>query len=173
MIFLTPDQSHQVLEREYVALDIDNKTWIYWNSQDQNKETILSLIKDLLAQEQNAEISPINEYMRHTLKAFAFFVSQTINASGKNRVGIDIGEPVIDEEIMIGGLNYILILRDSGQIQLFTSDSDKVVARPLLRQFLKEHNIEENSKCPTTRCYGKQVLEYIEHQKKLSMAIES
>ena len=71
VIFLTPKQKNKGLEEEFNNLNINNKSWLYWNSYDDNKNTIVGLIQNILRQEQEALISPINEYMRHTLKAFA------------------------------------------------------------------------------------------------------
>ncbi|WP_428088245.1 hypothetical protein [Candidatus Thioglobus sp.] len=101
--------------------------------------------------------------MRHTLKAFAYYIIKTIDiSSGKNRVGEDIGEIKKKKEIQIEKQIYTIILRDSGQIQLFNQDGDKIQARPLLRAFLKENNIQEKNNCLTTRCFGKQIFDYFD-----------
>lgn len=167
VIFLTPDLNHENLKAEFENLNIgDNKVWLYWNSSDENKNTIVKLIQSILDLEQKAQISPINEYMRHTLKAFAYFVNQTIYLSlGKNRVGEDIGEIKYQKHIIINTEQYEIILRNSGQIQLLNGDGEKVQARPLLIKFLEEHRLPVNPKCPTTRCYGKQVFDFLANQK--------
>lgn len=162
VIFLTPDLNHKILEEEFNSLEIDQKAWVYWNSSNNDIDTVVKLIQSILDREQKAEISPINEYMRHTFKAFAYFVNQTFDKSSlKNRVGEDIGNIKDEKTINIEGKGYIITLRDSGQIQLLNQDGDKVQARSLLRKYLKENNIEENEKCPTTRCYGKQIFDYL------------
>lgn len=163
VIFLTPDLNHENLKAEFENLNIgDNNVWLYWNSSDENKNTIVKLIQSILDLEQKAQISPINEYMRHTLKAFAYFVNQTIYLSlGKNRVGEDIGEIKYQKHIIINTEQYEIILRNSGQIQLLNGDGEKVQARPLLIKFLEEHRLPVNPKCPTTRCYGKQVFDFL------------
>lgn len=162
VIFLTPDLNHENLKAEFENLNIgDNKVWLYWNSSDENKNTIVKLIQSILDLEQNAQISPINEYMRHTLKAFAYFVNQTINTNNSNG---NKGEIAGKNGIQINNKEYTIILRDSGQIQLLNEYGDKVPARPLLRKFLEEKNIQENPKCPTTRCYGKQVFDFLTNQ---------
>ena len=102
--------------------------------------------------------------MRHTLKAFTYYIIKTIDiSSGKNRVDEDIGEVKKKKEIQIQNTTYTILLRDSGQIQLFNGDGDKIPARPLLRIFLQENNIEEKNNCLTTRCFGKQIFDYLEH----------
>ena len=163
IIFLTPSQKHKGLNKEFDNLKSDNKVWIYWNSDDE-ATTIVKLIQNILELEQKAEISPINEYIKHTLKAFTYFINRTINIrNGKNRVGEDIGDIKQEKEIRISDKLYTIILRDSGQIQLLDEDGEKVPARPLLRKFLKENNINENDKCTTTRCFGNQIFKYLEN----------
>jgi hypothetical protein len=166
VIFLTPKVKNKVLDDEFNNLNIENKVWLYWNSENTDITTIVNLIQNILSLEQIAKISPINEYMRHTLKAFTHFIIKTIQIStGKNRVGEDIGEVKLKENILINNDNYLLILRDSGQIQLLNSDGDKVQARPLLRAFLAENNISEKDNCQNTRCFGKQIFEYLDNLK--------
>lgn len=162
VIFLTPDLNHKILEEEFNSLEIDQKAWVYWNSSNNDIDTVVKLIQSILDREQKAEISPINEYMRHTFKAFAYFVNQTFDKSSlKNRVGEDIGNIKDEKTINIEGKGYIITLRDSGQIQLLNQDGDKVQARPLLRKYLKENNIEEKANCQTTRYFGKQIFDFL------------
>lgn len=166
VIFLTPKVKNKILDEEFNNLDTENKVWLYWNSENDDVMTIVNLIQNILSLEQIAKISPINEYMRHTLKAFTHYIIKTIQISnGKNRVGEDIGEVKSKENISINNDNYLLILRDSGQIQLLNSDGDKVQARPLLRTFLSENNIPEKSNCKNTRCFGKQIFEHLDSLK--------
>jgi hypothetical protein len=127
---------------------------------------MVGLIRQILQQEHEASISPINEYMRHTLKAFAYYIQQAINTSiGKNRVGVDLGEVKQKKKIGIDDENYTIVLRDSGQIQLFDSSGDKVVARPRLIEFLKEKNISVDEAKENTRTLGKKVFDYLAKEK--------
>jgi len=66
-------------QEEFYNLKTDKKTWIYWNSSLEDKNTVVRIIQSILTQEQNSEISPINEYMRHTFKAFSYFVNKTLD----------------------------------------------------------------------------------------------
>ena len=163
VIFLTPAVQSKNLEQEFQGLtETTNKVWLYWNSELDNELSIVGIIQSLLAQENQAKISPINEYMRHTLKAFAYFINESIiKSSSKNRLGEDIGDPSKESIIKIGNDTYRILLRDSGQIQLFDEYGEKVIARPLLRKFLEENNIPENDKCQTTRCFGKQIFDFM------------
>jgi len=70
------------------------------------------------------------------------FIIKTIQiSSGKNRIGEDIGQVKLKENISINNNMYLLLLKDSGQIQLLNSDGDKVQARSLLIEFLNEKKI--------------------------------
>jgi len=163
VIFLTPESNNKTLAEEYSQLETSNKVWIRWNNNDGSNQTIVSLIKEILELEQSAQISPINEYMRHTFKAFAYYINQTMNKSSiKNRFG-NIGEIVQEETISIHGASYEIVLRNSGQIQLFDEDSEKVQARPLLKQYIKENNITNkyDDAKGTTRQYGKLIFDYL------------
>lgn len=164
IIFITP-KPNKPLTDEFNNLDTINKTWLYWNNQDTNQTTIVTLIQEILKQEQLALISPINEYMRHTLKSFTYYIIKTIDiSSGKNRVGEDIGEVKKKREIQIQNTTYTILLRDSSQIQLFNEDGDKITAKPLLRVYFQENNLTEKYNNQNTRQYGQQIFEYLENE---------
>ena len=166
VIFLTP-KPNKGLQDEFNNLNTKNKVWLYWNNEDTENTTIVTLIQNILKLEQEAKISPINEYMRHTLKAFTCFIVKTIDiSSGKNRVGEDIGEIKNTAEIEIEKQSYVLVLRDSTQIQLFDVNGDKIPARSLLRKYLADINIAEKyGEGTNTRQLGKQIFEHLEsHQ---------
>ena len=161
VIFITPDSNNKILEEEFSNLKTDKKTWIYWNSSLADKNTVVRIIQNILTQEQNAEISPINEYIRHTFKAFAYFVNKTLDSSpNKFRFGENIGEIEKEITLEIDNKLYKLILRDSGQIQLFDENDIKVVAKPLLKKYLEKYKIEITDK-KTTRRYGQKVFEIL------------
>ena len=161
VVFITPHTNNKILEEEFDNLKTDKKTWIYWNSSLDDKNTVVGIIQNILSQEQNAEISPINEYMRHTFKAFAYFVNKTLNSSpSKYRYGEDIGEIKKEANVEIDNKIYRLILRDSGQIQLFDENDINVIARPLLKKYL-EINEEEITGKETTRQYGQKIFEIL------------
>jgi len=46
-----------------------------------DKDTIVKTVQNILTQEQNGEISPINEYIRHILKAFVYFINKTLSSN--------------------------------------------------------------------------------------------
>lgn len=166
VIFLTPKVKSKSIEEEFEKLDTSNKVWLYWNSEETGISTVVKLIQKILLQEQSAEISPINEYMRHTLKAFTHYVIETIDiGTGKTRAGEDIGEIKLQTQININNHPYVIKLRDSGQVQLFDENGDKIQARPLLIKFLEENRIPLKGKCSNTRCIGKQIFDYLEKKR--------
>lgn len=158
VIFLTPNLNHKGLKEEFNNLDVKNKAWLYWNSHDLNAVTVVKLIQNILESELKAEIPPINEYLRHTLKAFSYYITKTINHV---KTSEDNSEVRAKNIITIQGLEYMILLRKSGQIQLFDSEGDKVQARPLLRQYLCENNLTERDNCQTTRCFGNQIMKHL------------
>ena len=149
------------MKDEFDNLKTDKKIWINWNSSLEDKNTVVRIIQSILTQEQNAEISPINEYMRHTFKAFAYFVNKTLDTSvNKFRFGEDIGEIEKEISLEIDNKLYKLILRDSGQIQLFDENDIKVVAKPLLKNYLEKNKIIITDK-KSTRWYGQKVFKIL------------
>lgn len=118
VIFLTPSLTNKGLTDEFDNLRTPNKTWMFWDGKD---TSLVKLIQTILDQESRGEISPINDYMRHTLKAFTHYVIKTISVvKGKNRVGEDIGEVKQRTEIKIGNNEFTVIRRDSGHFNLLT-----------------------------------------------------
>ena len=70
IVFLVPSEEGKRVKNEFNNLtvkDQDKKILITWTD-------IYNDIQDILKKEQNCEISPFNEYVRHTLKAFSVFI---------------------------------------------------------------------------------------------------
>jgi len=162
VIFLTPKTENQAITNEYSSLDIQDKSWLYWYSQNPENLTIVKLIQEMLISEQKAEISPINEYIRHTLKAFAHFISYHVGEN-KTRIYEDLGEINNKIQINLDSEEYTVIKRESGQIQIFDTEEKQLEARPILRQYIESID-ELNNKAKeisirrlfglTTRDYG-------------------
>lgn len=162
VIFLTPNIDNIKLNSEFENLETENKTRIFWTG----TESIVSIIQSMLELEAKADISPINEYTRHTIKAFIYFIHQTLSPSLANRVGMDIGDIKQQEIIKIDNEDYLLILRDSGQIQLFNNQDEQIIARPLLRKYIRENLKIHDDISRNTRYYGKQIIDYISTSKR-------
>lgn len=169
MIFLTPATRRQTIIKEYENLKLNNpnhlKTWLNWNN---GKESIINILKNVLIKESEGDINPINEYTRHTIKAFILFLNNTIKSKKSKgyRFGEDIGEIVDSIEVKLKGKDqkYKIIRRDSQQIQVF-KDNEKVTAKPILRKIIKERNLDIPLSGINTRTMGRKVLKEIRRYK--------
>ena len=71
IVFLIPEGQSELIETAYNNLKVknpDKKFKITWTE-------IAKDIQDILEKEQKCEISPLGEYLRHTLKAFSAFIT--------------------------------------------------------------------------------------------------
>lgn len=171
IIFLTPFSNNIQLEREYENLVIPNnsrnhnKCWIFWNN---HNNALINLFKSLLEKELKAEINPINEYLRHTLKAFIKFASELTESNRTIRFGKDIGDIVEKKDIEIDREIYTIIRRNSQQIQV-TKNGEKVIAKEILRKIINKYNLDisdDDTYSLTTRQLGKSILEKLNMQSK-------
>lgn len=166
VIFLTPSGNNIGLSDEFNSLSLtraeDSKHWFKWDGES----SISSMIREILTKESNADISPINDYVKHTLKAFARHIDTSIAPNPRNILrGEDLGDIIDETEITIGSQHYRIIRRDSTQIQLINLQTgEKVVAKPLLRQFIKEKALgisESDTYILNTRQLGKRIFDMI------------
>jgi hypothetical protein len=70
IVFLVPTEQGKLIDAEYANLKVkglDKQTKVTW-------QEITDDIQDILKREENCEISPLSEYLRHTLKAFSVFI---------------------------------------------------------------------------------------------------
>lgn len=176
-VYLTPDSDHSLLVDEFSQLqasmnDRDVSAWVKWTGCDSREHMIVGVVQKVLHLESCGEIDPINEYIRHTLKAFVRFLDQAVVVRTRNtsqmspRFGEDIGEVVDEVEVTLNdGKQYRILRRDSQQIQVFNLDSgDKEVAKPILRKVMKENGIPnpedfQPEKKNTTRTIGRYLLD--------------
>ncbi len=175
IIFLTPNSKASGLTQEFEKLNIKkkkshSKQWIYW-SENKGEGGLVSIIRDILALEIQGAINPINEYMRHTLKAFIIHATSITDIQSQKtmRTGEDIGE-IIDEATIKtkDGNKYRVTRRDSTQIQVYNHNSgDKEVARHILAKYIDENNIEINHKKYNTRSIGKKFFEWHKKNNKI------
>jgi len=162
IIFLTPSSNRKSLKSEFHNLDLKNsnhvKCWIRWNEKE---NSIIKILKKILRKESEGEINPINEYTRHTIKAFILFLNATVTSTSDRtyRFGEDIGEIVESIEVNLnGGKRYRIVRRDSQQIQVF-EDEEKVTAKPILRSVIKSKNLDVPLSGINTRTMGRKVIE--------------
>nr|MBF0223551.1 PD-(D/E)XK nuclease family protein [Desulfobulbaceae bacterium] len=168
IVFLTPNVSHRHLHAEFNDLELQNKGhkkyWIHWSSCD---NCISKILQELLKLEMAGEINPINEYMRHTLKAFIRHSSLTTEPSTQKpmRTSEDIGEILEETEIKTKSGEYRVVKRDSTQIQVFNIETgDKEVARHILAEYIDENNIGIQHEKYNTRIIGKKFFERLKRQ---------
>lgn len=170
MIFLTPGFATEKYEKEYNELNqellgVHKKVWINWYNENDN--CITKIITNLLKDEGNAEIDPINEYIRHTLKAFVRHIIETTTVTISKKLGSkdDIEENIRESvEINIENKNYIIEMYESGTIRVFNLENQEYeVAKPLLRKIIEEKKLNVNLELATgnqknTRQLGKDVI---------------
>jgi hypothetical protein len=166
MIFITPEENKEHYKEQFDRLKVKSnhyKTWIFWRSQNGG---ILNTLVNVLEKEAIGEINPINECLRHTIKAFvshirARLLTQEIN----NRAsGEDIGQ--IIEEIFHttkDGTTYRIVLRNSTQIQVYHKD-EKLVAKQVLRKIIEDSSLNIPTKGINTRTMGKKVIQSLKNK---------
>lgn len=164
MIFLTPTPASQALLDEFSSLTVRNghhKAWLHWNGEE---ASILTILQDILAMELKGDITPINEYMRHTLKAFTLHVRSIVNSGGRG--GVDLGD-VVDEvdALMTNGETYRIVRRNSHQIQVYAGD-EKVMAKEILRRIITERSLDVPLTGLNTRRMGKKVIDILKQSKR-------
>lgn len=162
IVFLTPKLNNVALTVEFSNLKVDARRQhyakhIYWEAPEGG---VLSILRSIMGREMLGEINPINEYMRHTLKAFIRYASllTEFGMASSARAGGDIGE-VIDEDFITlkNGRSYRVVMRDSTQIQVFdTETGDKKAARNILAEFINENGLPIQHDKLNTRGIGKQ-----------------
>ncbi len=160
MVFITPEENRKHYQEEYDQLTVRNnhsKSWLHWHGKE---DGILNIFEGILKKDAIGEISPINEYLRHTIKAFISHVKSRLlkEISTQRYHGEDIGQIV--EEVICktnDGSEYRIVLRDSTQIQIFR-DNEKMVAKEILRKIIRERSLDVPTENINTRVMGRKVL---------------
>lgn len=165
-VFVTPASNNALLQAEFDGLKISNKRHakyrLYWHS---NGGGVVSMIREVLSQEASVKINPINDYIRHTLKAFVMHCVSAADAMQKKamRVGEDIGEITDEVEIKTRSGRFRVVRRDSTQIQAFNLDEgEKAVARHVIAQYIDENKMGIAHGKYNTRMLGKKFFEQLE-----------
>ena len=164
-VFLTPESNNPQLHAEFNNLILTNnkhaKYWLHWSS---SGKCVVSITRDILSLESTGQINPINEYIRHTLKAFAMHCATTTDLFRQKtmRSGEDIGEIVDETKIETASGRYRVVLRNSTQVQVFNLETgDKEVARHVLAEYIDEHELDIPHQNYNTRTIGKKFFERI------------
>jgi uncharacterized membrane protein len=120
IVFLVPDEMHPNIVKEYKALESK-----YQNCDDRfkiiNWDVICNIIKYIIEQDSKCEINPIDDYLRHTLKALSTFIDDDFSGYYFENVKIygnmnplSEGRKTLDEihrdgSIKFVGVNYGII----------------------------------------------------------------
>ncbi|CAN7776039.1 PD-(D/E)XK nuclease family protein [Caballeronia sp. LjRoot31] len=177
VVFLTPPGDARVLQTEFDTLQLDasganTKVWLRWRgvADPSVPRTVVDLIRELLRREASAEIEPVTDYTRHTLKAFVQFLERVIQSSAPT---IRVADPEADDvlmqrEVSLDGVRYLIVRYRSDAIKVFDLDSDsELAAHPLLRKVNGAYRLEiplERSpgKPINTRQLGRKVLDALD-----------
>jgi hypothetical protein len=161
-VFITPENDNRgKLKESYDYLENmrfnDEKFWITWD----NKNGIISLLTELLSEENMGKINPLNEYLKHTIKAFIKYMTDIINEKSVNkkiRVGEDIGDVIEEINYNLNEEELVIIMRKSGQIQVY-KENEKVTAKEYLRKIIDKEDLQIEKVNINTRMMGKKVID--------------
>lgn len=174
MVFLTPSNKHKGLSEEYKMLDEDTldphkKSWLFWSDETGMDNTVVGLIRDILKKESEAEIPPMMEYLRHTLKAFVLhLLESSIERSVSPGYGID---KVVFLKTSEG--KYRIERYENSTIRVVNIETQKYEsAKPLLKKIIEEKKLGVDLSYSTgseknTRALGKEVMEELIKQGKI------
>jgi hypothetical protein len=155
MIFLTPNEPGEKLTAEWNALTINNdnhcKNWIFWNSYNNNDDqvSISSILSNILKEEADGIITPINGYMLHTLKAFKQYVSKIGVKKKRFTYNKNIDEIITTRKIKIDGNPYTLVKTNTNRFVMYDKDGKEVSKRSLLRKYVKSNELLNNDNVHT------------------------
>lgn len=175
MVFLTPSIEHKKLTQEYESLDkktlgSHRKTWLHWSGKKENYHTIVDLIREILRKESEAEIPPMMEYLRHTLKAFVLhLLGSASEPSAIPADGYGIAEVVF---FKVSGGTYRIERYENSTIRVVNMETQKYeAAKPVLRKAIREKRLGIDLNHSTgaeknTRNLGREVMSQLVLQNK-------
>ncbi|GAB7541409.1 hypothetical protein CS8_010720 [Cupriavidus sp. 8B] len=173
-VFLTPPGDARTMTVEFDSLQLDKtsehkKAWLRWRSATESttSRTIVDLIRELLRREALAEIEPIGDYTRHTLKAFVQFLERVIQPPTlvRSRTGTDADSVIVQREISVDGGRFVIVRYSSDAVKLFDAETEQeLAAHPLLRKINTQYGLniplERGPGKPiNTRQLGRKVLD--------------
>jgi hypothetical protein len=170
IIYLTPSRL-DCFGKEFGSLEVraeDKKAWLQWSQAEKDDTCIMSILRSLLQSELLAEIPPINEYMRHTLKAFIqHLATYSVSTKSKKNQTEDTSDIIETRVIEFkSGERYEINRRSSSQVQVFKlssddSDDDKeqVSAKGVMLEYINEKGLDVGYKSgANTRSIGRHLL---------------
>jgi len=173
MVFLTPPAASSRFDEEYNALDTQlleshHKAWLRWAGAEDDRQHIVALLRQLLHQETEARISPIADYIRHTIKAFIRHIQESpAGALGRTvaeRATPELGDIVQIVSVQLGEVLYQIERYESSTVRVFnTSTQTYEIAKPILRRVNEEKSLginilRANGRSKNTRTLGREVI---------------
>jgi len=182
MVFLTPPGESAKFTDEFAALDestlgVHKKAWLRWAGQDDQPGHMVALIKELLRQEDQANISPVSDYLRHTLKAFVRHILES--PAGNTTKVVDprktpeAGDIIQVLVINVGGITYQLERYESSTVRVLNTETQEYeVVKPILRKINDEKGLKVPLKQPSernknTRTLGRDIMRALVEQQKV------
>lgn len=177
MVFLTPELTNSSLSTEFHELTANDlqghrKAWLKWSGDQSN--SITSIIRSILEDEASGRIEPISEYMRHTLKAFVRYISESLEETkATSRQNYDPGEVV--DSIMVtlaNGTIYRIELYNSSSIRVINLSTDQnEVAKPIINEVIREKQLNISLTFPSghkknTRVLGRETIRALKELQK-------
>jgi len=175
MVYLTPGDINSKMEKEFNSLDTKRlgrhrKAWLHWTGAPNDQTSIAALIKNLLEFESRAEIPPVTEYLRHTLKAFVrHVIDSSSELKSKHAVGYGI-EDIVFVKLKSG--TFRIERYENSTIRIVNAESQKYEsAKKLLKKIVNEKklgiDLSSASGSPeNTRALGKEVMQELVAQEK-------
>lgn len=175
MVFLTPPGDDRRLQQQFASLSIDQssphrKAWLRWHDSHETQDTIVSLLRRVLAMEALAQIEPITDYMRHTLKAFAMFLERNVEMSRQKRMErAEPGSIVGQANVTLDERVYTITRTADGVVQVFDDADEEVRAYPVLRQVNATYGLGlaltgSTGRKINTQLFGRRVIERLAHR---------
>lgn len=155
VVFITPAGDNEKLIEEFDNLEpkkSDGKIQIFWQGMGIQGSIQKIIRNEILGKESAGEISPINEYVKHTLKAFAMHlenmsaVSNVLRYSRKRKNSESDGVIMTsagDEQIlMVSGYEVI----QQGWKYYVRQNGEKVIAKAAFREIIKKEKLDQITK---------------------------
>ena len=158
MIFLVPDSDDSKIQSEFDTL----KTWKSENesiSEQQNVKLIkwddvINIVKEMLADENEATIAPMSDYLKQTLKAFCFYIQHYNDIEIKNKIYVKYER---NNEL------YELLQLTNGSMRIRCANSDGLIPHNMVVDVLKKLGVEY-SPSENTQQLGRKVFNKIKEE---------
>ena len=148
MVFLTPPPFDKYCEKaNFNALavrDKDSKVHLHWVDGQDGHTSIQNIIRNkILEPESKGNISPIGDYVKHTLKAFAMHLQAMYERHVRRLSGARASPvPASDAD---GGISFDIdgyeVVKNTKGYVFVRKDGDRVVAKPVLREINEKYKL--------------------------------